>query len=318
MSHEVLARRPAPGFRHEAVFYRNDAEYIAATLPFVRQGVAAGEPTLVAASPIKIALLSGELGRDTGAVEFVDILGVGRNPARIIPMWQSFVTRNKGRAVRGVGEPVWPGRTDDELAECVGHEALLNDSFAGAPLWLVCPYDSQQLAPEALQAARRTHPYVVADTTRVASAEYEADSLIALNTPLPEPTAVLARLTFEQSLGPVRRQVATHAADAGVDTERAEALSLAVSEAATNSVRHGGGRGAVRIWDNGRALVCEVRDAGRITEPLTGRIRPPVNAEAGRGLWLANQLCDLVQIRSTEEGTVVRLHMSTGGPAQTA
>ena len=28
----------------------------------------------------------------------------------------------------------------------------------------------------------------------------------------------------------------------------------------------------------------------------------------GRGVWLANQLCDLVQIRSGAAGTVVRLH----------
>ena len=29
----------------------------------------------------------------------------------------------------------------------------------------------------------------------------------------------------------------------------------------------------------------------------------------GYGLWLANQLCDLVQIRSLPAGTAVRLHM---------
>jgi anti-sigma regulatory factor (Ser/Thr protein kinase) len=34
---------------------------------------------------------------------------------------------------------------------------------------------------------------------------------------------------------------------------------------------------------------------------------PPLSDEGGRGLWLANQLCDLVQIRSGENGTVVRL-----------
>jgi hypothetical protein len=29
----------------------------------------------------------------------------------------------------------------------------------------------------------------------------------------------------------------------------------------------------------------------------------------GRGLWIANQLCDLVQIRSSAAGTVVRMQM---------
>jgi hypothetical protein len=43
-----------------------------------------------------------------------------------------------------------------------------------------------------------------------------------------------------------------------------------------------------------------------------GRTPPSPDQRAGRGLWLANQLCDLVQIRSTEAGTVVRLHMRGG------
>ena len=56
------------------------------------------------------------------------------------------------------------------------------------------------------------------------------------------------------------------------------------------------------------ALVVEVRDAGRIADPLVGRQLPSWDAVGGRGLWLANQLCDLVQIRSSDTGTVVRIH----------
>jgi anti-sigma regulatory factor (Ser/Thr protein kinase) len=32
--------------------------------------------------------------------------------------------------------------------------------------------------------------------------------------------------------------------------------------------------------------------------------------EGGRGLWMANQVCDLVRIRSGATGTAIRLHMS--------
>jgi anti-sigma regulatory factor (Ser/Thr protein kinase) len=55
--------------------------------------------------------------------------------------------------------------------------------------------------------------------------------------------------------------------------------------------------------------LCEVRDRGRIVEPLVGRLPPPLDRHGGRGLWLVNHLCDLVQIRSTEAGSVVRVHM---------
>jgi len=41
---------------------------------------------------------------------------------------------------------------------------------------------------------------------------------------------------------------------------------------------------------------------------LAGRVRPSVAQPNGRGLWLVNQLCDLVQLRTLADGTVVRVH----------
>jgi anti-sigma regulatory factor (Ser/Thr protein kinase) len=82
----------------------------------------------------------------------------------------------------------------------------------------------------------------------------------------------------------------------------------AVNEVATNSVRHGGGTGSLRIWQEHAALVCEIRDSGRFSDPLADRQRPSLVHSAPRGLWLANQLCDLVQIRNFADGTVIRLH----------
>jgi alkanesulfonate monooxygenase SsuD/methylene tetrahydromethanopterin reductase-like flavin-dependent oxidoreductase (luciferase family) len=57
------------------------------------------------------------------------------------------------------------------------------------------------------------------------------------------------------------------------------------------------------------ALTCEVRDSGLFNRPLVDRERPAAGAAGPRGLWLANQLCDLVQIRTFATGTAVRLHM---------
>ena len=87
---------------------------------------------------------------------------------------------------------------------------------------------------------------------------------------------------------------------------------LAVNELATNSVRYGGGRGEMLLWREGRMLLCEIRDEGHITDPLVGRSRPTPEANNGRGLWLANQLCDLVQIRSSPQGSSVRVHKELG------
>jgi anti-sigma regulatory factor (Ser/Thr protein kinase) len=82
-----------------------------------------------------------------------------------------------------------------------------------------------------------------------------------------------------------------------------------VNEVATNSLRHADGWGVIRIWEEPHALVCDVRDGGTFDEPLAGRERPVPEEIGGFGLWLSNQVCDLVQIRSFPAGTVVRLHM---------
>jgi hypothetical protein len=42
---------------------------------------------------------------------------------------------------------------------------------------------------------------------------------------------------------------------------------------------------------------------------MAGRERPTSERDGGRGLWMVNQLCDLVQLRSFPDGAAVRLHM---------
>jgi hypothetical protein len=54
-------------------------------------------------------------------------------------------------------------------------------------------------------------------------------------------------------------------------------------------------------------MICEVRDRGYIRDDLVGRRRPPADQERGRGIWLANQVSDLLQIRTAPSGTRVRI-----------
>jgi len=51
----------------------------------------------------------------------------------------------------------------------------------------------------------------------------------------------------------------------------------------------------------------EFSDSGRVTDPLAGRLMPTLEQTGGRGVYLVNQLCDLVQLRSSDHGTVVRV-----------
>jgi anti-sigma regulatory factor (Ser/Thr protein kinase) len=128
---------------------------------------------------------------------------------------------------------------------------------------------------------------------------------------LPAPPGAADEIAFTRDLlSEVRKFVSARAQRAGLMGRRVADAVLAANELATNSVRHAGGDGTLRIWRQDGALVCEVRDGGQITDPLVGQRRPTPDQSSGRGLWIVNQLCDLVQIRSSPDGTVVRMHIA--------
>src|SRR6476646_1289951 len=132
-------------FQHEALFYAGDDEFLAGTLSFAQGAIERDEPVLIALGEHNTDLLRGALGRDAERAIFTPMETLGQNPARIIPAWRDFVAANTGadQPVRGIGEPIWAGRTDDEVVECHHHEALLNYAFDDGPAWwLLCPYDA--------------------------------------------------------------------------------------------------------------------------------------------------------------------------------
>jgi anti-sigma regulatory factor (Ser/Thr protein kinase) len=304
-------------FRHEALLYRGEDEFVARIDPFVREGLAAGEAVMVAVSDRKIRRLREALGPAGDEVTFADMDEIGGNPGRIIHAWHEFAEPHVrgGRTVRGVGEPISAERSPDELVECQRHEDLLNVAFGSGPSWLlVCPYDTAALEPAVIAESRCSHPHVCENGVTQASAAYRGlDAIVApFAPPLTEPDSIPEELTFGMSgLADVRRHVADLAVRVGLDERRADDLVVAVHELAANSVRHGGGRGVLRSWNGGTGVTCEIRDAGYIAEPLAGRLRPAAAVEGGHGMWLANQLCDLVQVRSSRAGTVVRLLVRT-------
>jgi anti-sigma regulatory factor (Ser/Thr protein kinase) len=299
-------------FRHEAFLYAGEDGLVDGLLPFLRDGIEAEEPTRVVLDAGKIARLKAELEGDADRVRFADMADVGANPGRIIPAWREFVDAHPDQPLRGVGEPIWSARTPAEMAECHRHEALLNVAFAdAADFWLVCPYDLETLDPMDVERACFTHPHVSEGGARRTS-RYPGDDAHAapFTEPLPAPAPDRVTLPFDgDSLPVLRRFVAERAARAGLDPERSRDLLLAVSEVAGNSVRHAAGEGVLEIWQDDEAVLCEVRDGGSIQPPLVGRERPSVGQIGGYGLWLANQLCDLVQVRSFPFGSSVRLHM---------
>lgn len=299
----------ADPFVHPALFYRDEREYLAGVVPFVRKALAAGEPVAVAVPTENLRLIEEEIGADA-AVRFLDMREAGRNPGRIIPnVLRAFAdAQPPGIPVRIVGEPIWAGRTATEYPACVQHEALINAAFRGRDATILCPYDTSRLDPRVVDDAYATHPVVVdADSGRERrSTRYDFEGVHArYNEPLtPAPDDVPAHVFAADVLGDVRHLAID--ARLGLVRPRLDDLALATAELTTNSVLHGGGSGSLRVWAEDGYVVCEVRDRGRLTDLLAGR-RPPSRAQqGGRGLLIVNLVADLVRVHTGPEGTTVR------------
>lgn len=127
--------------------------------------------------------------------------------------------------------------------------------------------------------------------------------------PLPPPAPGAMSYAYTTDLAAVRAVVYRYARQAGLTESRAIDLVLAVSEVAANTVRHAKSPGSLKIWYDTEEIVCQIQDEGTITDPLAGRRQPSLEAMGGHGLWIVNQVCDEVEMRSDETGTTIRLHM---------
>jgi anti-sigma regulatory factor (Ser/Thr protein kinase) len=314
----VTATLPRERFCHLALLYRGHGEYLSAVRAFVQACAARGDAVFVAVPERMAQLMHQELGDVSAHMTLADMAELGRNPARIIPAVLSYASQHRGQNVCFIGEPIWPGRTAEEIQEATRHEVLTNLAFRDSPVRVLCPYDGARLPESVLADAACTHPAVIRDRQEMASDSYlEPPHLPPRCTRELSPPPVHAEvLGYRDDLRPVRSFVASRAERAGLTEERTWDLVLAAHELAGNTVRHTGGGGTVRLWRTGDRIICQVSDTGQITDPLAGRRVPSDEELGGRGLWLVNQLCDLVQARTGRAGTTTRLHMRTASARQ--
>jgi anti-sigma regulatory factor (Ser/Thr protein kinase) len=304
----------APSFVHEAMIYDDDEQYVAGVVPFVDQGLALGDAVLIAVPSPKLELLRSRIASpDRERLQFVDMEGLGRNPSRIISAWSDFVAEHDdaGRGVRGVGEPIWRTRDREEIDECERHEGLLNLAFADVALHLLCPYESSALDGAVIETAVCNHAVVSSAGHPPIPGGFDGHVADVFSGPLADPPLNVRRAEFDEtSMSTLRKMVGEAASSAGF-VRRHDDVVLALSEAMSNTVRHGGGRGTVTYWRDAKSFVFEVLDHGRITDPLAGRIRPTSGQIGGRGLWIINQVCDLVQIRVRGDHQVIRMRVGS-------
>ena len=303
-------------FHHEALFYAGDGEFVERCREFVEDGLQHREAVLVMVGSRKLELLRDALGERAREVHFADMEVVGRNPARIIPAWARFVADHAGAGgsggMRGIGEPIWADRNPDEMEECQLHESLINLAFAEADSFrLVCPYDTEALPAPVIAEARTSHPVVSREGMVEICGDFCGIEKVAARfaEPLSEPPvdAELHSVTLG-GLREARNIVRERAFAAGLGA-RSDDFVLAVNEVLSNSLHHARADGELHIWEEPDGLVCEVRDSGHIVQPLIGREEPVIGQIGGHGVWLVNLVCDLVQVRSSTDGSTVRMKM---------
>lgn len=297
------------GAQHEVLLYSSAADLASQLAPRIGSALAVGDPVIAVVDAPSRAALDTALGPAATDIDFQDPAQVHSVPSfTVATRWARLGRRvtEPGRRATVVGQHV------EELDCDPGHWArldiALNVAIDGLPVDVLCPYRSPGADIPRLYA---THPLLFTHLGPEPSPGFRLPHESVIEYPPPPPVDLGphdTEMEFDGTgLGPVRHRVAGVADAVGLDADRVDDLVLAVNEIAANSVEHGPGRGRLRLWITDRQLVAEVADLGRMDVPFPGMVAPHAAGARGRGLWLACELCDVLQVWSDERGTVFRL-----------
>ena len=302
---------------HQAFVYESPEDFVVSMAPFVREGIARGDRVLGATKPANVKALREELGDDAALVELHATGDWCAHPYERLQEVRRLVGEAaEGNLVRTIEEPIWDG-SEATRRQWARYESIINLALADAPLRFVCVYDGAALPDEILECAARTHPERVEHGSVVPCEHYvppeEFEPPLGSAPPTPSPTDV-HELAIDADQQAFRTGVARIALELGMRAQRVEELVLAANEVATNALRYGRPPAAARCWRENGELVCEIADAGPgIADPLAGWILPDPPARSGWGLPMTRQLCDAVDISTTDGRTTVSLHLALNG-----
>jgi anti-sigma regulatory factor (Ser/Thr protein kinase) len=293
---------PAPTLlRHEGIAYSGPAAFVPTATSILDQSVREGDACMLLADTSKLRAVRDATRDSLANVTFFDLSVHGRNPARVLPALQSFVDHHQPQQSRFIVEPVAAGMSAAARTEVEINELILRlPAYQQWGAAVCCLYDSATLDRPVTDALDGAHSADAPDAESALARRF-AEALP------PAPYGAKRAGADLTTLSELRRTIAQFCRTAGLGGERTDDFVYAVNEVVTNSICHGEGRARVLIWSDADQVWCEVHDRGRITDPLVGRIAPRAGQTTGRGLWLVNQMCDLVQVRSSGAGTFVRM-----------
>ncbi len=310
------ARGSAGGYVHDALLYDSVDELTGAAVPFLREGLAAGDAAVIAAGARTTSVLTEAVDGNprVHVLGRSDVYGT-RTPAAITAirrLAERSAAEGIGR-VRVVGEVDF-GRTERDWLEWQRYEAVINIALAPWPLWGLCVFDAQRLPEQVLVSTLRTHPNLVTPQGRGSNPLFGDPvrylrSLPVPTEPLENTPPRLAASDVSDFIG-LRHAVAAELATVDAPREVLEDFLIAVEEMTSNAIRHGRRPVGLRLWSAPGRLVCTIRDAGAgPTDAFAGY--GPAHGDdlshGGMGLWLARKLWDHVDVLPGSPGVTVRL-----------
>jgi anti-sigma regulatory factor (Ser/Thr protein kinase) len=309
----TAAERTTPsrpdGAWHEAVPYSSTAHLIERLAPRVAAAVSAGDPVVAVLDEATGVRLRRALGSDSAEVDFQDPFEVHRMPAFTVAVRWARTSRritNPGGRALVLNQQLEVDRGPHHWARL---DIGVNVATAGLPITVLCPV-AHDVAD--LPTVEATHPLVATTDGPEHSKLYRQPEEAVVDYPPPPPPSLgppVAELSFgRDDLIDLRHLVLRVAEAAGLDADRGADLALAVNELTSNSVEHGAGRGRLRMWDQ-PDVVAEVADHGCMSVPFPGMTIPPRDGARGRGLWLASEVADALEVWSEPGNTVIRVQM---------
>jgi anti-sigma regulatory factor (Ser/Thr protein kinase) len=294
--------------RHNAFVYESPDEYLARAVPFLKEGIEAGEGAIVAHTKPGMAMMREALGPEATHVTFVDASSAYTRPARTLAAYHEVYAEQlrKTPTLRALAD-VQFGPDPREWDLWTGYEAVFNRSFAHLPAWVLCSYSANGTPDPIIEGVWQTHPEVVAGDSWSASRLYEdPDELLRRITPAPEQLPDLRSIPFGRNAEQVRERLAPELIAAGLGEAKVLEMLLAATEIATNALQHGRGIEDIRLGRAHGRFVCEIIDRGPgFDDPTAGYLAP--RAEIGTGIWVARQLAWRIEFFRSRRGFTARI-----------
>jgi anti-sigma regulatory factor (Ser/Thr protein kinase) len=296
-------------FRHNALVYESQTQYLARAVPFLKAGIEVGEGAVVAHTRPGIAMMREALGPEAARVTFFDVSAAYTQPARTLAAYHEvFVEQlRKTPTLRAVAD-VQFGRDPDEWEIWMGYEAAFHRCFGHLPAWVLCSYDANGTPDPVIEGVWQTHPeVVVAPDGLTPSDRYEdPDELLRRVTSPPAPLTDLRPITFRSGAEGLRELLAHELAADKMSEAKSVDLMLAATELANNAMQHGGGIQTVRVGHAQGRFVCEIVDRGDgFDDPAAGYLAP--REGIGAGLWVARQLTWRIEFFRSPAGFTARM-----------